>query len=385
MIYSLRRGAVPFGINYFFLAVCGAVLNPYLPILLQAKGFSLSQVGILLGIGGVAGIVGPVVFGRIADASHQFRLLAFFAICFCALMLSLLHIIPGFVVAVIFTSFIGISYKSIETVLTTHFGIVHPDPVGNYGKIRVFSSMGFIVSSAVFATLQPMRADSSISIVRTFLVASALYGAVLFLLPAAPRSQQRVEPKKGDTGFPVSFYILILVIFLGRFSMSAHYSFFSIFLREKVGFQLISVYWALGSVAEIPAIFYSDRIIRRMGVSRTLHLSLIAISVRLLLYAFFPHRWVVLAAQLLHAFTLGTFHTASVSFIYSRIGSSNRGVAFALYSSLGIGLSLFLGSWIGGIILESYGFRVLFSLFSLPTLLGMGILFVSCIEKPATP
>ena len=381
-LHFARRGAVPFGVNYFFLAICGAILSPYLPILLQAKGFSMSQVGILLGISGIAGIAGPFAFGRMADSSHRFRLLAFLAICSCAFALSLLHIASGFAVSVIFTSLIGFFSKSIETVLTTHFGIVHPSPAKHYGRIRIFSSMGFIGSSLVFATLRPMTADSSFSIVRTFLVAAACYAVVLLLLPRATTSTHSNKEKGERAGFPLSFYLMILVIFLGRVGMSAHYSFFSLFLREKVGFHFISYYWALGSVAEIPAIYFSDRIIRRIGVSRTLYLSLIAISVRLLLYALFPDRWVILAAQLLHAFTLGTFHTASVSFIYNRIGASNRGVAFALYSSVGIGLSLFFGSWIGGIVLEATDFRVLFSVFSLPALLGMLILYLSHIGKP---
>jgi len=79
----------------------------------------------------------------------------------------------------------------------------------------------------------------------------------------------------------------------------------------------------------------------------------------------------VALAQLLHAFTFGTFHTASVAYVNSRVAPARRGVGMAIYNSIGGGLSTFLAAVLGGYLVESHGYRTLFLVYSFVPLAGV--------------
>ena len=80
-------------------------------------------------------------------------------------------------------------------------------------------------------------------------------------------------------------------------------------------------------------IWFSGPLIRRWGIRTLLVVSLAAISVRLGLFIIAPSIAVVALAQLLHAFTFGTFHTAAIAFINGKIGHEDRGVGMAIYGA----------------------------------------------------
>ena len=71
---------IAFAVTYFFLFSSTAVFFPYFQLFLKARGFSPSQVGVLLACAQIAGIVGPLLVGRFADRSGRYRLLLFLAL-----------------------------------------------------------------------------------------------------------------------------------------------------------------------------------------------------------------------------------------------------------------------------------------------------------------
>ena len=164
------------------------------------------------------------------------------------------------------------------------------------------------------------------------------------------------------------------MLFLARFGISAHYSFFSLFLRDSLGLANVSGIWALGSLAEAPMILFSGWIIARFGVRAVLTTAVAAVTVRLALYGLFPTLAVVVPAQLLHAFTFGALHTASVAYVNAKIDPSRRGLGMALYNALSVGLASFLASSAGGYLLEAAGFRVLFLVYAAVPVLGLAVL-----------
>ena len=121
---------------------------------------------------------------------------------------------------------------------------------------------------------------------------------------------------------------------------------------------------------------FSGRLMARWGIRAMLTVSLVAISVRLCLFVVAPSLAVLAAAQLLHAFTFGTFHTAAMAYISGATGQERRGAGTAVYNALGIGLPSFLASVIGGSIIEAHGFTALFLSYAIVPLLGVLVLAV---------
>ena len=164
------------------------------------------------------------------------------------------------------------------------------------------------------------------------------------------------------------------VIFLGRFGIGAYYSFFSLYLRQSFPAVNVSLLWAIGPLAETVTIWFSGPLIRRWGIRTLLVVSLAAISVRLGLFIIAPSIAVVALAQLLHAFTFGTFHTAAIAFINGKIGHEDRGVGMAIYGAGAGSLPAFLASVVGGFLIQGSGFTVLFLTYAAVPLAGIVVL-----------
>jgi PPP family 3-phenylpropionic acid transporter len=283
---------------------------------------------------------------------------------------------------------IGFAYRSAIPLLDSLVGRVLPDPTGQYGRIRVAGSVGFILTSLFFQLTGLISGDSAMSILLSFAATAVLAAGAVAFLPHVPRpghgSPSPSMPRPGQNasiglkahgnGFDSAFWAVIGVIFLARFGISAHYSFFSLYLKERFALTNVSMIWAIGSAAELATIYFSGRLIARFGIRMLLIVSLAAVSLRLAIYGMSPSLALVAAAQLLHAFTFGTLHTASVAYVNQKIGGPRRGLGMAIYNAVGIGVPNFIASSAGGFLIEARGFSTLFLVYAAVPLLGILIL-----------
>jgi PPP family 3-phenylpropionic acid transporter len=83
-----------------------------------------------------------------------------------------------------------------------------------------------------------------------------------------------------------------------------------------------------------------------------------------------------LAGQLLHSIGYGFFHPAAIFFVARRVRRSHRTLGMSIYISLGTGLPAVLGSSLGGLIVESFGYRTLFLSYSFFALASALLCFV---------
>lgn len=362
--------------GYFFLFASYAILAPYLPLYLKARGFSPARIGALLGVLELVGVAGPIVLGHLADAKAAYR--SWLAV---ALLVPVAAFIPlelggTMPVALVSIAVLGFMYRSTVPLLDSLVSRNLRDATLQYGNLRVAGSIGFIAISLLVQLTGIVSGALPSSIVLAFASTAMLSTAAAGLIPPAPKAAPADDAKKsaGGNGFDLRFWIVIAVIFLGRFGIGAYYSFFSLYLRDTFGLTGVSLLWAIGAVAEVPWVFFSGRLITKFGIRALLIVSLAAVSIRLFLFIVAPSLLVVGLAQLLHAFTFGTFHTTSVAYINEKISRARRGIGMAVYNSVGVGLSSFLASLLGGYILERHGYTFLFLLYALVPLIGIAVL-----------
>jgi hypothetical protein len=192
-----------------------------------------------------------------------------------------------------------LAYRATIPLLDSLVSRILTDPARQYGQLRVAGSFGFIAISVLVQLTGWVSGDAS----RSF------------------------------DGFDAKFWVVMGVIFLVRFGIGAYYSFFSLYLKQAFPAANVSLLWAIGPLAEAFTIWSSGSLIKRWGIRTLLILSLAAMSVRLGLFIVAPSILVVALAQLLHAFTFGTFHTSAVAFVNEKIDHDNRGVGMAIYGA----------------------------------------------------
>jgi PPP family 3-phenylpropionic acid transporter len=372
-----RRIAASAWINYFCLFATYAVLTPYLQLYLKGQGLAPSQIGVLLGVLELAGIAGPILLGHFADRRSTYRVFLVAMFIVPLVVFIPLELTKRFWVYVLCIAGMGFTYRATIPLLDSHVSRILPDPARQYGTLRVSGSIGFIVVSLVLELAGLASGSSPRAIVAAFAVTSLIAAAAVLLMPPphTARAQDPGPERRGD-GFDVKFWVIIAIIFLGRFGIGAYYSFFSLFLRDRYDLSGVSLIWALGPLSEMLTIYFSGKLIRRFGLRMLFIVSLAAVSVRLALFVIAPSLVMVAFAQLLHAFTFGTFHTTSIAYINAKIAPSRRGMGMAIYNAVGIGLSTFLASTIGGFLLESHGYEFLFLSYAAVPLAGIVILAV---------
>lgn len=379
-------------LNYFCIYTMLAVLAPYLQLFLKAAGYAPSRIGVLLGVHNVAGILGAILLGRLADR-HQhvkLQLAATLAVFLGAFLL--IYLVPNIFVVVAGLVVMGFFFKSMMPLTDALTLQSLPDPDHDYGRVRVMGSISFFSISLFFQLSGLISGDSQRSIISWVAGFAVLYLASLLFLPGKSSSKPSSKPAEYEppsareneksattrTGtlrsFPLVFWLGLTLIFLGRSALTAHYSFFSVYLQEQFGLTTVSGMWAIGPMVEIPMIFFSGYLIRRFGLIAMFAAAFAAISVRLLIYAVSPGLGALVGAQLLHSLTFGVFHTAGIAFVRRTSPDDAKSTAVALYSAIGGGAASFAGSSAAGFIVDAYGFTTLFYAYACLPVLALTLL-----------
>jgi PPP family 3-phenylpropionic acid transporter len=402
--------ALTFIPSYILTFTVYAAITPYLSILVRDLGYSHFLVGLLLGIFEGAGIAGPFVFGYWADRSGSYRRGLAVSVLVPALVAAplVLFIHPALSAGLLaLAAFTFRSTTSLLDAVTT----IQTGKTGNYGKIRSFGSLSFIVVLLLFQWTPVLKPHSAKNIAFWIAVTSLLSLIPVLLLPRTAVGGRKPPPRKakalpqGRGPFPgtgprrgtamsygtgrtgariVSAYFLggLAIIFLCRFAMAAVYTFFPLYITEELRWDAVGFMFALATAAEVPCMFISGRLLRRFDPIHLLALSAGGISLRLLIWAAFPFKGCIIAAQLLHSLCFGIFHPAAINFISTVFPPEKRAMGMSVYLALGSGLPSLIGNMLGGAIVETAGYRLLFAGYAAFT--GAAIVLYFCMRLTGT-
>ncbi len=366
--------AIPVAALSLFYACNFAVLGvwiPYWPLYLSVHGHGASDIGLLLSLSLVVKLLGPPLWGGLADQGSRHWVIV--GSSFAAALFSLLFFygenFPLLLTGVLAFSLLQnaqislVEATTLETIqrhnAVRRFGPVKPVPL-EYGRIRVWGSWGFIL----FALgLGPIIDRWGLALVPWalfgLLLASAL--SALFLPREEPRPlTDEVAPALFSRPSVRWFYLAAILM---QFSHGAYYGFLSLHLADH-GFSrgAIGLIWTVGVGAEVLLLRHSGALLARLGVSRVLSLSILLAVVRWSLYSMPPVWPILLFGQLLHAFTFGAFHVAAVHQTFAMAPHASRATAQAWYTALSFGLGGGLGVLICGHLYDRVGGEALFAL-----------------------
>jgi MFS transporter, PPP family, 3-phenylpropionic acid transporter len=319
---------------------------PYLSLWLNGRGFTPSEIGILISPMQWARVVGPPAWGWMADhvkgrhgVARLIQTSAALALISALVLLVDLNFWPLFIVLCVMSFFLSGQVPITESLaMQTSQGDLRA-----YGRMRVWGSIGFIVAVMLAG---PWFDRVGIEWLPASLIAMlALILVVTFLLPHREVHDLSPEPTIIRNVFKdKKIQRFLIASFLMLLAHAPLYTLFSLWLFEQ-GFSRteIGLLWALGVVAEIAMFQFQHRLFDRLSVGACWVLSYAVTAVRFLMIAFSGGSlWVILLAQLLHAVTFGVHHSASMSLIrqWFPAQAQARGQAFYTMASYGLGGSL---------------------------------------------
>ena len=127
------------------------------------------------------------------------------------------------------------------------------------------------------------------------------------------------------------------------------------------------------TMAEIPIMIISGKLVQRFGKERLLAVCLCSIVVRNCCYVGLHGITGAIAGQLLHSISFGLFYPLSVLLCVSH-SCGRTATAMTFFTAVN-GIANVIGSMTGGYIIEYAGYPALFLCFSVFPLIGIGLYF----------
>jgi PPP family 3-phenylpropionic acid transporter len=343
--------AFSFGLFLFCYYAHAGTWSTYATLFFADKGMTVAQIGVLMSMIQVLRIVGPNVWGHVAD-HYDRRVLVLRMAGFAALAgfsgfffgSSFGHFMLAMIILNLFTS--GQAPICEALMLSEMKG-----DLTHYGRIRMWGSIGFIVAVSL----------ASIALERHGIVTLPWVAAALLVFTIAAAFRLRDVPRRTHKEAPPLLRALLrrreVIAFFASTALmvAAHtslYTFYSLYLeREGYSKTVIGAMWSLGVLAEVLLFYFQAPLFKRWGAMRMMYLALGVSVLRFVLIGAGSHvLWLLIAAQLMHAATFALHHSSSVMTLQRWFSGPLQARGQALYMSISYGVGgslggLFLAQW----------------------------------------
>ncbi len=376
-----RFRTAPFGALWLWYYGFVGLFNPYSPLWLSHLGYSTLAIGAFASLQSWTRVVAPYGWGWLADHGGRRVTLLRLAAVLSALAAAGLWWVRdagawplALVIAALFLAN-GAFTPIGETLLLKHLHGGRGLDARRYGRVRLWGSVGFIVSVLSFGVV----------LQRTGIGALPLFTFGVFVLLAwaawrvpEPAESRAATPQLRERIGPVLRLPEVRWFFAGvMLTVLAHtalYAFFSLYL-DSLGYgkPAVGMLWGVSVAVEIVFFALAGRHFARLGEYRWLVLAALVTAARFALTAGFGSVPAVLVlAQLMHALTFAAHHMACTSLIARHFPDRLRARGSALYTTLGYGVPGVVGGVAGGALSERFGLPAVFWAASLAALASAG-------------
>jgi MFS transporter, PPP family, 3-phenylpropionic acid transporter len=332
----------------FFVAI-GAYL-PYFPTWLEAQGIDGIRMGLLSALLPTLTVIGPPGFGILADALGLRGSLLRMASLGAALSFAVVCVFgwlgkplgfAGLFPCILLFGFFRTPMQLLSDVLALEQG-------GDYGRQRLFGSIGFMLTAPVVGYFVDMRSP-------VMLPAVILGGLVVGHLATWPLPKHGAVPRQAPIDdarrllAQPEFRLFLFAVVLGQMSSVGYDVTLSLHLRA-LGFSgtQIGMAWAIGTAAEVVLMATAAPLLNRYSPALLLLISLLLGAVRWTLLGVLDDPFLILLLQPLHAITFGLRWLAGMQIV------RRQAVGSGLATAQGVHLATFaLGSVIGTLIFSA--------------------------------
>ncbi|WP_434524253.1 3-phenylpropionate MFS transporter [Photorhabdus asymbiotica] len=309
-------------LDYFTYFFSYGIFLPFWAVWLQGEGITPDMIGILLGAGLVSRFLGSLLIAPTvknpAALILALRILALLTLVFLiGFTLGnhwawLLFIMIGF----------NLFFSPMMPLSDALAGTWQKQFPFDYGRIRVWGSIAFIISSALTGEFISVWGHQVILITILFSASSTLLATLLkpSIMPASNVKSAKVDMvsfKQLLSEKSIRQFLLCVALLQG--AHAGYYSFSAIYW-EKAGYSasIVGYLWSLGVIAEVVIFTLSNKLFRRWNARNLLLLSGICGVVRWGLMGTFTSLPVLIVVQILHCGTFTVCHLAAMRFIGAR-------------------------------------------------------------------
>lgn len=362
------------------------ILIPFWPLYLEQLGCPPSTIGAVMGMVPATKMVMPTFWGWVADRTGKTLSLIRWASCLSALSLSFLLPFREDIRWVVGTFLIfGLFWNGTLPLFET-VTLAHLRGRGGYGRVRLWGSVGFVVSVSLGGFLLgetfPIGRLPELMVLLLslqWMMTLTVPGVGLFHPKREGHSFLKILSNPGVWTFLGSAFLL-------QCAHGPYYALYTIWLQQW-GYSdgETGLFWALGVIAEVILFVWIDPLERRLGLRAMFLLSLLSGVLRWPMIGWFPESPLILVlAQILHAGSFGLMHVTSIALIHRHFEGPYHARGQAVFSAVVYGMGGALGSFAGGALWDLWSPPWVFALASLLSVAGL-LLALPWVGRPLHP
>lgn len=343
-----QESLVPLKMLLFSFHASNTIIISFLPLYLDFRGLSETEIGWVLAIGPLASIFAQPFFGYLSDKYKTVKWLLL--VCVIGLLLfstiffqmnTLLSILLMGAVFYFFTTPIGALGDSLAQRRADELKI-------SFGTIRTWGSVGFATSSLVVGEILA-RAGVEYMI-WPYLFFGTIALLVVFRLKDVKVDADPVQFR--DIGKLVKnkpFILFLLLIIFLTITHRANDSYMGLYISRLGGSEgLVGLAWFVGVITEALVFAFAGYWFRRFKPMIFIIAAGAIYSMRWFLYAWTENPLFIVSLQFLHGLTFGVFYLAAFAYVTRLIPKLLQSTGHLVFFATFFGVSGIIGSLAGG-------------------------------------
>lgn len=356
-----------------------AVLLPYLPLLLDQRGFSVAETGTLLMLGPFIAMFIQPVTGIISDKIRATKPLIIGL--WVLLGISSLFLFSAYQMTIVAVSVVSffIFYQPISSLVDTLTIKSARELNKPYDSFRIWGSVGFMVTLLIIG--QSFEALGGVDSL-LWMFAPLWIGFMLLIIIVREPKPPTLDTGKSDvvqatvnlkvireTLSNPKVLIFFALFFLIAMPHRMNDALLTIHLQTLGASSLqLSLAWATAGVGEIIGFFLIGKFMRTYSIKAIFALVALLYAIRWLLYAVVTDPFIVVILQTSHAFTFVALWSFGIKYISTTLPKHLLATGLSLFSMVYLGVSGLVGGSLGGLLQQNFGETVMY---------GMGV--VTCL------
>jgi PPP family 3-phenylpropionic acid transporter len=338
------------GATFFFYFGQLGILIPYVGLFLDDRGYNSAQIGTLLAMTSVFRILGPNLWANQADKKGHVGEVLRLGCLLSFLVFLAVFVVQDYWLLTLTFCLMMMFWTAVLPQLEVITVSATSKSKGGYGKLRLWGSIGFIVCSIAAGSLIDVYGPSVVAVVGSISLLLIYLSSMFIVNPQKINHSEHQAGGDWKQAFSVVFIVFILANTLLQLSFGTYYNFFALYMSDLQysGLQT-GAFIATGVVAEIGIFVFAAKLVKRFEVMHLLAVSILLTGLRWIGLAYFAHLGIIIVlSQILHAFSFGLSHVASVYFLTHHFSQRFQSRAQAIYVSVSFGVGSAVGSFISG-------------------------------------
>ncbi|MCD7810112.1 MAG: MFS transporter [Erysipelotrichaceae bacterium] len=358
--------------SYFLMYLCFymalSFLSGLLSVYLMNKGYSATQVSFVVSMGLVASVVFQPIVGYFSDRFNE-RIVNTFVLIISALSGTLFVFADNiYTIALYYSVALGL-FNSAKIVIERFATL----SAHSYGKIRIWGSIGYAIgfkaSGYIYNYIKPEY--------MFVLYSSGLIISIVgMLLTKDVKTQSNMQQSNDNQGIwhkDFITYLIVIAIFYGCTNINSTY--LPSYLEfNGISVDTISTVIFYTTLMELPVIFFADKLMVHFDNQQLLFIEFILLIIQFTTYAFIPiHSVQIIITITTKAATTMLFIILNMKIIATIIDAYHQITALSIVSMVNSTSSMLFQN-IGGYIIDSYSYQILYIVLLISVILGILII-----------